>query len=177
MGIFEIFGVFLVLAIIFLWYPYIMKTGKDGAPYVGMDPDVVQRVVDMAEVKPGDIFYDLGSGDGRVVVAAALRGATAYGVEIDKPRIWYSRAWIWLMRLSSRAHIIEKNIFDVDYSNATVMCLYLLQETNEKIQAKLEKELKPGTRVVSVAFDFPDWKLVKLDPRGTIYGPIHLYKI
>jgi 16S rRNA A1518/A1519 N6-dimethyltransferase RsmA/KsgA/DIM1 with predicted DNA glycosylase/AP lyase activity len=150
--------------------------GKD-APFVPTDPDVVQRVMKIAEVGETDVFYDLGSGDGRFVIAAAMKGASSYGVELDQLRVWYSRFWIWILRLGKNAKIINKDIFDVDFSNATVVCLYLLQETNNKIQKKLEKELKPGTRVVSVAFEFEDWIPEKTDPRGVIYGPLRLYII
>ena len=170
-----------ILVVIFaatalLWFPYVTQTTKTGAPFVPMEPDVVERVINLAQIKPGEVFYDLGSGDGRLVIAAAMRGARAYGVEIDFLRVWYSRAWLKLLRFKN-AQIIRKNIFEVDLSGADVVCLYLLQETNEKIQAKLKKELKPGTRVVSVAFTFPGWKPVKVDPRGTVYGPIYLYRI
>lgn len=164
-----------ILAI--FWVPYAMRTGKDGAPYVAMEPEVVNRVMKICQVKPSDVFYDLGSGDGRLVIAAALRGARAFGIEIDFLRVWYSRIWIWLLRLSKNARIIQKNIFEVDLSNADIVCLYLLQKTNEKIQSKLEKELKKGTRIVSVAFTFPRWEPEKIDQKGTIYGPIHLYRI
>lgn len=168
--------VVILAATALLWFPYITQTTKTGAPFVPMEPDVVERVVNLAQIKQGEIFYDLGSGDGRLVIAAAMRGARAYGVEIDFLRVWYSRAWLKLLRLK-KAQIIRKNIFKVDLSGADVVCLYLLQETNEKIQAKLEKELRPGTRVVSLAFEFPNWKPVFIEPRGNIYGPIYLYKI
>lgn len=156
-----------ILAI--FWVPYAMKTYKDGAPFVAMEPEVVERVMKIAGIKKGEVFYDLGSGDGRLVIAAALHGAKAFGIEIDFLRVWYSRVWIWLLRLSKNARIFKKNIFEVDLSNADIVCLYLLPETNEKIQNKLEKELKKGTRVVSVAFTFPGWKPEKIDPKGTIY--------
>lgn len=155
---------------------YFNKTTDNGAPWVPMEADVVERVLKMADVKEGDTFYELGSGDGRLVLAAAIKGANAVGIEIDKWRVLYSRFWIWFLRLGDKAKIIEKDIFEQSYEDATVVCLYLLQETNEKIQKKLEKELKPGTRVISVAFTFPGWKLEREDPRGTIYGPIYLYK-
>lgn len=173
----EVLLFIIFIGLILYWEPYIMKTTKHGAPFVGMDPDVVPRVMTIAEVKKGDKFYELGSGDGRLVITAAMRGANAVGVEIDSIRVWYSRLWIKLLRLSSHAKILHQNIFDVDLSDADVVCLYLLPETNEKILSKLKKELRPGTRVVSVAFTFPGWKPEKVDPRGTIYGPIYLYII
>ena len=165
------------IALLLYWEPYIMKTAEHGAPYVGMDAEVIPRVITITELKKGEKFYELGSGDGRLVIAAAMKGADAVGVEIDTLRVWYSRAWIKLLRLSSHAKILHKNIFEIDYSDADVVCLYLLPETNQKIEDKLKKELKPGTRVVSVAFTFPNWKPEKIDPRGTIYGPIYLYQV
>lgn len=101
-------------------------TWDSGAPYEGMPADVVQRVVDLAEIGPNDIFYDLGSGDGRLVVAAAMKGAAAYGVEIDKLRALISRFWIWMWRLKDKARIINGDVFETSISDATVVCVYLL---------------------------------------------------
>jgi predicted RNA methylase len=171
----ELLALSLLVFLIVFWGPRVMKTTKDGAPFVAMEPEVVERVMEIAKVGKGDVFYELGSGDGRLVIAAAMRGAEAYGVEIDKLRVWYSRVWISLLRLKN-AKIICGDIFKTDLRKADVVCLYLLQETNEKIQQKLEKQLKKGTRVISVAFDFPGWQPEKVDQRGTIYGPIYLYK-
>ena len=151
------------------------ETTVFGAPYVPLEPDVVNRIMEMAKVKKGDIFYDLGSGDGRLVIAAAQRGARAYGVEIDPARIWYSRLCILLFGLWGRASIINANIFDVDLSKADVLTMYLLQETNDKLFPKLVKEVKDGSRVVGVAFNFPKWKPVEINKFGPIYGPIYLY--
>lgn len=153
------------------------KTTPFGAPWVPLEPHIVNRVMEMAEVKPGDIFYDLGSGDGRVVIAAASLGAKAFGIEINLFRVWYSRFCIFLFGLFGRAKIIQKNIFDIDLSKADIVFIYLLQETNEKIFPKFVKELHPGTRVLSPAFTFPEWKPVKIDPNGTMYGPLHLYRV
>lgn len=152
-------------------------TTKFGAPWVPLEPEVVDQIFKLVKIKPGDIFYDLGSGDGRMVIAAASQGAKAYGIEVDPFRVLYSRLCIFLLGLSGRAHIIQKNIFDVDLSNANVVTIYLLQETNDKLFPKLQKELKPGTRILSSAFNFPKWQPVTVDPRGPIYGPLHLYQI
>lgn len=171
---FEVFALIILVTILLFWVPYIMRTNKFGAPFVPMEPEVVNRVMELAEVKKDDVFYDLGSGDGRLVIAAALRGAKSFGVEIDQLRVLYSRIWLWLLRLKN-AEIIQKNFFEVDLSKATVICLYLLPETNEKLREKLEKELKKETRVISVGFDVAGWEPVRIDPRGTVYGPIYLY--
>ena len=152
-------------------------TTKFGAPWVPLEPYVIKRIFELVKVKPGDVFFDLGSGDGRMVIAAAAQGATAYGIEVDPFRVWYSRLCIFLFGLSGRAKIIQKDIFDVDLSSADVVTIYLLQETNDKLFPKLQKELRPGTRVLSSAFNFPKWKPITIDPNGPIYGPLHLYHV
>lgn len=164
-----------LIAIWLFWRPYIMSTTRFGAPFVPMEPEVIEYVMKLANLKPGDVFYELGSGDGRLVIAAALRGANATGVEIDRFRVLYSRAWIYLLRLH-HARILQQNIFNVNLSDANVVCMYLLQSTNEKLMSKLVQELKPGTRVISVAFTLPNWRPIKVDPHGTVYGPIYVYQ-
>lgn len=167
---------FLVFGFLFfLWWKN--HTWGAGAPFEVAGPKVVERVMRMAGVGKNDVFYDLGSGDGRVVVAAALRGAKAYGVEIDRLRVWYSRLWIKLLGLEKKAKIIHGDIFKERLSKATVVCTYLLPETQEKLKKKLKKELKKGTKVVAVGFSYKNWKPQKIDPRGTKEGPIRLYEI
>jgi SAM-dependent methyltransferase len=175
--VFEIIGLLILLLIALLWIPYVRRTTKAGAPFVAMEPEVVERVMKLAEVKKGDVFYDLGSGDGRLVIAAALHGAQAYGVEIGWTKVIYSRIWIFILRLRKQVKILHKNFFDVSLKDADVVSLYLLQETNQKLKEKLKKELKPGTRVISTAFTFEGWKPEKINSRGTIYGPIFLYRV
>lgn len=167
---------FVLLVALFFLLPYLRSGTPYGAPFVPMDRDVVARVLDLGEVGPGKIFYDLGSGDGRLVIAAAMRGAKATGVEIDTIRVLYSRLWIKLLRLEN-ATIIKGNLFDQDLKDADVVSLYLLQETNEKLIPKLGKELRKGALVVATSFEIPGWKPIKVDPRGPIYGPIRLYQV
>ena len=151
------------------------RTYEDGAPFVPLEPEVVESMMNLADIKSGDIFYDLGSGDGRLVIAAALRGAKAYGIEIDPFRVLYSRICIFVFGLSRRAKIIQKDMFSVDLSNADVITTYLLQETNEKLFPKFINELKEGTRIVSGAFTYPKLKPIIIDENGPIYGPLYLY--
>lgn len=173
-----VFVIFVALAIPYFlfWHPYRRNGTEWGAPFVPMEPEVVTRIMHYARLSPGEVFYELGSGDGRLVMAAAAKGAIAYGVELDRFRVWYSRFWIKLLRLGKNAHIIHANIFDVDLSGADVVFLYLLQETNEKLEAKLNRELKVGARVISAAFNFPGWKPITVDPEGPIYGPLYIYE-
>lgn len=172
---FEGLGLIALLIFWLLWQLYTRSTIDDGAPFVPLAPEIVNRVVCLAEIKNGEVFYDLGSGDGRIVIAAALKGARAYGIEVSLLKVWYSRLWLFFLGLSKNAKIIHKNIFETDLSSANIISLYLLQETNDKLQEKLEKELKPGTKVISIAFDFPGWKPIKIDPNGPVYGPIYIY--
>jgi len=160
-----------------LWNPYRRLTTKSGSPFYPTEPKIVERLVKLAEIKPGDIIYDLGSGDGRIVIAAALVGAKAYGVEIDLLRCLYSRLWIKIFGLSKNAEIIKKSFYDVDLSKADVVFMFLLPETMEKLEEKLKRELKKGTKIVSYAFAFEDWKPVKVDDmaRG-FFGPVIVYK-
>ncbi|MBI2405934.1 SAM-dependent methyltransferase [Candidatus Microgenomates bacterium] len=170
---------FLILALmllaLFFLLPYLRSGAKFGAPFVPMEREVVSRVMKLAEVGPGKTFYDLGSGDGRLVIAAALRGARAIGVEIDGIRVLYSRFWLKILGLHS-AKIVKGNLFEQDLQDADIVSLYLLEGTNEKLKPKLEKELKPGALVVATGFKIPGWKPIKVDPRGPVYGPIYLYR-
>lgn len=141
-----------------------------------MDRKVVERVMDLAGVGHGKVFYDLGSGDGRLVIAAARRGAKATGVEIDAVRVFYSRFWIWLLKIKN-AEIVKGNLFDQSLTDADVVNLYLFPETNKKLIPKLERELKKGVLIVATSFEIPGWCPIKVDPRGPVYGPIRLYQV
>lgn len=172
----ETAGLFFLVAGFFLWIFYIGRTSKFGAPFVPSEPEVVERITTLTEIKKGDIFYELGSGDGRIVIAAALRGAKAYGIEIDRFRVWYSRLWIRLLRLDQDIQILHQDFFKVNLSKADVVCLFLLPKTNEKLTKKFKKELKKGARVISYGFPLIDWKPHHVDPRAGFFGPLYLYK-
>ena len=122
-------------------------------------PDaVVETMLDMADVGPRDVVYDLGCGDGRIVVGAALRGARrAVGVDIDPDRVKEARERAKAAGVEDRVEIIEGNLFDVDLRDATVVTLYLLPSLNLRLRPKLQK-LRPGTRILSHDFDMGDWK-------------------
>lgn len=134
------------------------------APYYPTPHSVVERMLQMAEVKPSDTVFDLGSGDGRIVVMAAAKfGATAVGVEFDESLVTQSRATIKRRRLEDKAKIIAGDMMKQDYSSATVVTVYLLPVSNEKMLPILQKYLKPGTRIVCHDFDFPQLKPVKVE--------------
>ncbi|MBI4057969.1 class I SAM-dependent methyltransferase [Candidatus Microgenomates bacterium] len=149
---------------------------KFGAPYVPLDKKVVKRVMELGNVGSGTKFYDLGSGDGRLVIEAARRGAKAVGIEIDGIRVWYSRLWARLYKLTN-VTFIKGDLFAQDLQDADVVSVFLLEKTNDKLRPKLEKELKSGTLVIASGFKIPGWKPIKIDPNGPRYGPIYVYLI
>lgn len=136
-------GIFVLLLLAFQYYNR-NRTTLDGAPFVGLPPNVIENALKQVKLKSGEIFYDLGSGDGRVINAAALKGAVVTGIEIDPLRVWYSRIWLKLLRLKN-AQIIQQNIFETDLGKADIVSIYLLPETHEALQEKLLREVKPGT--------------------------------
>jgi precorrin-6B methylase 2 len=131
------------------------------APYVNTVHEDVALMLDMAEVGPGDYLIDLGSGDGRIVIAAALRGARGHGVELQPELVELARKNAAAAGVADRIHFIEGDIFEADLSAATVVTLYLFPEANLQLRPKLQRELAPGTRLVSNAFHMGDWQPLK----------------
>ena len=127
-------------------------------PYVPTPPEVVDAMLQMAKVTKDDVVYDLGSGDGRIVIAAAQKyGARGIGVDIDPQRVEEARENAKKAGVSDRVTFKQQDLFDTDLREATVVTMYLLPQVNLRLRPKLFKELKPGTRVVSHSFDMGDW--------------------
>lgn len=137
---------------------------QDGkiVPYVPTPQEVVDRMLELAQVKKGDVVYDLGSGDGRIVVTAAKKyGVKAIGFEIDPQRIKESHENIKKAGVEHLVEIRQQDIRTVDLSGASVLTMYLLPEVNLMIRPNIWKQMKPGSRVVSHDFDMGDWKPLK----------------
>ncbi|MCD6243317.1 class I SAM-dependent methyltransferase [Candidatus Bathyarchaeota archaeon] len=118
----------------------------------------------LAELKPGEIFYDLGAGDGRTVIMAAQEfGARAVGIELREDLAKKALQTVYQLGLQDRVTILHSNLFDVDISPADVVFLYLTTSANEKVKPKLEAELKPGARVVSHDYEIVGWKPAKVE--------------
>ena len=146
---------------------------RGDVPYVPTPPDVVEAMLKLGGVKSGDILYDLGCGDGRIVVMAVQKfGArTGTGIDINPQRIKEAQENARQAGVSDKARFIEKNLFEADIHDATVVTLYLLPEVNLRLRPKLLNDLKVGTRIVSHQFDMGDWqpdKTIQLDWR-TVY--------
>lgn len=141
--------------------------------YIPTPQPVVEAMLEMAGVKVGDVVYDLGSGDGRVVITAAKKyGASGVGVEIDPALVKTATEAAAAAGVSDRVRFVAGNMFDADLRPATVVTLYLLQSLNERLRPKLVRELKPGARVVSHVFNMgPEWP-----PEATRQiGPSRIY--
>jgi SAM-dependent methyltransferase len=146
--------------------PEIGQAGKD-VIWVPTSEALLKRMLTMAQVGPGDVVFDLGSGDGRTVIAAAKRGAEAVGVEYNPDLVAFSRRAAERERLSDeRARFIQGDIFETDFSSATVVTLYLRSDLNLRLRPTL-LEMPPGTRVVSHMFKMGDWEPDETSYLGT----------
>ncbi len=139
--------------------PVPQETRTPDVVFVPTPPEVVNAMLDMAQVKDGDVLYDLGSGDGRIPIAAARRAKIkATGIDIDPQRIAEANANAKAAGVTDRVTFKQADLFTSDFSDATVVTLYLLDSLNEKLRPKLLAELKPGTRIVSHAFRMGEWE-------------------
>jgi Methyltransferase domain len=136
--------------------PQVGQEGKD-VIWVPTPQALVEKMLDMAKLTPQDIHYDLGSGDGRTVITAAKRGAQAVGVEFNPDMVALSERTAAKEGVAGKAKFINGDIFQTDFSHATVVTLYLLPSLNVKLRPTILK-MKPGTRVVSHAFTMDDWQ-------------------
>lgn len=160
----------LALVVFITFIVSIVWTHFWGAPWVPTSRAVVHNMLTLADVNPGDVVYDLGCGDGRMIVTAARRfGAMAVGIEIDPLRYIWCQLLITVLGLRKRVRVVFGDFFSQDLSDADVLTCYLLQDTNQKLAVKLLAELQPGTRVVSNTFTF-----VGVDPVRE-QGPARLY--
>ncbi|MFX1483775.1 MAG: SAM-dependent methyltransferase [Promethearchaeota archaeon] len=155
---------------IVIFVSWIAWSGIVGAPWVPTPKKRVRDMLEIAEVDSEDVVYDLGSGDGRIIVMAAKDfGAKSVGIEIDPLRLLWSRLSIRRNRLRDRVKVIRGNFFNVSLRNATVVSLYQGYVINKKIREKLAKELKPGTRVVSYRFILDGWTPIRTNPDESIF--------
>jgi len=146
---------------------------KKDVPYVPTPQTVVDEMLRLAEVKEGDVVYDLGCGDGRLVITAVKKfgAARGVGVDIDPQRIKESNENAKAAGVTKSVEFRVQDLFQTDFKEATVVTLYLLPDVNLRLRPKLWSDLKPGTRVVSHAFDMGDWapeKTVTVEPGGQV---------
>lgn len=134
------------------------NAGEKGAPYVPSPRHVVWRLLSLADVDENDVVYDLGSGDGRIVLAAARKyGARGVGIEIDSALVEKSRVKARNLGVDDRVEFRQGDLFEANLRDATVVVLYLWPDMNNRLRPKLQNELDPGDRVVSHSFDIDGW--------------------
>jgi SAM-dependent methyltransferase len=166
-------GVALLVGALLLCVPVAAQyeDGPGDVPYVPTPQPVVDKMLELAGVKAGDMVYDLGCGDGRIVVTAAKKGARGVGIDINPERIKEANENAKTAGVTDKVKFIEKNLFEADVHDASVVTLYLLPDVNLKLKPRLLAQLKPGTRIVSHSFSMGDWKpdkTVEIDHR-TLY--------
>ncbi len=167
-AVFDILIVFLVLyGLGMIW---IFWTKPRGAPWVTTPLSRVRKMLDLAEVGPEDLVYDLGCGDGRILVVAARQfGARAVGIEIDPLRYLWCRGLVAALGLSEQVQVVYGDFFKQDLSRADVVTMFLQFDTNDLMSLKLVDELRPGTRVVSHVATFAGWSPTRVDVENQLY--------
>ena len=159
-----------MLVLLGLFVYSVTWTNSHGAPWAPTPMKMVHKMLKMAKVGPDDLLYDLGCGDGRMIITAARRyGARAVGIELDPLRYYWCQILITVFGLRNRVQIIHGDFFSQDLSTADVVTCYLLRDTNLKLQGKFKQELQVHTRVVSNYFTFPKLNLVKQDDKAKLY--------
>ena len=144
---------------------------KLDVPYVPTPESVVAKMLELAKVNKNDVVYDLGSGDGRIVITAAQKhGARGVGYDIDPQRIKEANANAQGAGVTDRVRFVQGDLFQADLSEASVVTLYLLPDINLKLRPKLLKELKPGTRIVSHNYGLGDWEPMRTETVDTGTG-------
>lgn len=144
-------------------------------PYVPTPTDVVNKMLEITNVGPGDYVIDLGSGDGRIVIAAAQLGAVGHGIDLNPVRVIEARENAKKAGVENKVVFLEGDLFKTDFSQASVITMYLLSSVNLRLRPILLKELRPGTRIVSHSFSMGDWEPdqhKKVDGRSVYYWVI-----
>lgn len=161
-------------AFLFIWG--IIKLHRQEGFFVPLPMGTVRTMLKLAKIKEGDILYDLGSGDGRIVIEAAKRyNIRAVGIEVGNLIYAVSKLRIKLSKAGSGVKIIKNDIFKEDIGDATVVTFYLTPKLNRMLKPKLKKELKRGTRIVSASHEIPGWTPAKKIKTGHFWT--YLYKI
>lgn len=157
-----------------------LSTVKTAAHFCSTPWSVVREILELAEVGPADILYDLGSGDGRIPILAAQEfGCRAVGIELDRDLFEYSARRVLELKLQSRVSFVHGNFFEADLSAATIVVLYLLSAVNGHLRARLASQLRAGSRVVAIDFDVPGWRAertVSVVSDGNVEYVLYLYR-
>ena len=163
-------GILIVILAISGVIVWIMWSATIGAGFEPTSKELVRKMLEMAEIDSKDTLYDLGSGDGRIILEAAKNyNANAVGIEADPIRVIWSRLFLFLSGFRKSSKIVWGNFFNEDISKATAVTIFLGHNTNQKLKSKLVKELKAGTPVVSYIWTFEGWEPIDIDKKEKIY--------
>lgn len=162
--VFLLFQVFFAVFFFFLCLAFLT-----GAPFVPSTNPTSTAMIALADIKPGSVVYDLGSGNGKLLFLAAQRGATATGYEINPFLVVLTALRVFFSRYRNKITVYWKNFWHGPLVNADVVFVYLLPWRMEQLEAKLLTELKPGARVVSNSFIFPGWPIASQDLKAHVY--------
>jgi ribosomal protein L11 methylase PrmA len=170
------YGVFLIVFLTAMSVYSQENEPKLDAPYIQSSPGAIKTMFRLAKITKRDVVYDLGCGDGRIVIAAAKQyGVRAVGIDIDPERIKEARANARRAGVAHKVKFIQADLFKSDFREATIVTLYLLPEVNLKLRPILLEQLKPGARILSNAFSMGDWKPEQsVETAGTI---VHLWTV
>jgi len=172
--IFFLFLVLIITAFLLTKIIFALSTFL-GAPFVPVSEKEIKSILKLANPKPGEILYDLGSGDGRIIIEVARKyDVKAFGIEINPILVCFSRWKIKKLGLQAKVKVLRDNFFKKDTSQANIIITYLLQTTNERLEKKFLSELRPGTRIISKSFTFKKIPFIKSDPENPL---IRLYQI
>jgi precorrin-6B methylase 2 len=164
-----LFSEFLGIAILLVVIYFLGRPIIRGAIYFPTTPRGVKEMLSLAEVHAGQNIVDLGSGDGRILIACAERGAKAIGYEINPVLVWRSRRAVARAGVADRAVVYWKSFWDIDLSQFDAIIVYGIPYIMNDLQKKLERELRPGTKIVSNAFKFPGWQIVNTERKMHLY--------
>lgn len=172
--LFLIIETIFVIILFFILTSVLFSTFTE-APFVPTGRRDMRRILDIAHIKEGEVFYDLGSGDGRLVIAAAKRGATAVGFERAWPLVVWSNLKVAVLGLKNQAKVKRGNFLKEDFGRADIIFCYLMPGAMKALKLKFETELKLGARVFSRAFAVPGWQPVVVHRFGRFSPPVYEY--
>jgi predicted RNA methylase len=163
-----------VPAFFLLWG--IIKLSREEGFFIPLPMGTIRKMLKLAKIKKGDVLYDLGSGDGRIIIEAAKNyGIRTVGIERNVLLYFLSKLNVKIRGLENRVKIFNKNFFKENIREAGIVTIYLTPKLNEKLKPKFKKELRKGTRIVSAAHEIKGWKLAKKIKTGHFWS--YLYKI
>lgn len=180
--IFQSFMFELITSLLFLFtvlavFATMAWASLSAAPFVPLRRRDVKRLLDLAQVKPGEVVYDLGSGDGRILIMASRKfRARACGFEISLLLLFWSRLWILLSGQSKNIKVSFKSFYKENLNRARVVTCFLTQKAMRRLEPKFEQELRPGSRVVSYAFALPSRKPDGVDKPSPKLATVYLYR-